>query len=80
MLGSCPNKNSDEWKRLLAQEDGNEERALEAWHKLNEEEPDEFVKLNYNGENKIESLENFRSGSFAIEKKKRKGFLCFNCF
>ena len=42
MLGSCPNKNSDEWKRLLAQEDGNEERALEAWHKLNEEEPDTF--------------------------------------
>lgn len=44
MLGSCPNKNSDEWRRLLAQENGNEERALEAWNKSMEEE-DEFEDL-----------------------------------
>ena len=40
MLGNCPNKNSDEWRRLLAQENGNEERALEEWHRLNEENDD----------------------------------------
>ena len=42
MLGNCPNKNTDEWKRLLAQENGDEERALEEWHKLNQEEDDAF--------------------------------------
>ena len=45
-----------------------------------EDEADEIVKLNYNGLNKIDSLDNFRSGSFVNERKKRKGFLCFNCF
>jgi hypothetical protein len=45
MLGSCPNKNSEEWKKLLAQENGNEERALEEWNKLVKEQDDEFEEL-----------------------------------
>jgi hypothetical protein len=31
MLGSCPNKNSDEWKEVLAEAEGNEVRARELW-------------------------------------------------
>jgi hypothetical protein len=31
MLGSCPNKNSDEWKEVLAEAENNEVRARELW-------------------------------------------------
>jgi hypothetical protein len=31
MLGSCPNKNTDEWKEVLAEAEGNEIRARELW-------------------------------------------------
>jgi hypothetical protein len=31
MLGSCPNKNSEEWKRLLEEANGNVDRATEMW-------------------------------------------------
>lgn len=44
MLGSCPNKSSDEWRRILAQENGNEERALEEWNRLVKED-EEFEDL-----------------------------------
>jgi hypothetical protein len=38
MLNSCPNKSSQEWKDLLEETNGNEDRALELWtERYNEE-------------------------------------------
>ena len=34
MLNSCPNESSEEWKKVLAQANGNRERALELWDEL----------------------------------------------
>ena len=31
MLGSCPNKNSDEWNEIFAMAGENEEIAMELW-------------------------------------------------
>lgn len=33
MKNNCPNPNTPEWKRLIKEHDGNEEKALEEWNK-----------------------------------------------